>query len=162
MSAKLNNADASAADALPAIHLQKQSGRFKKGQSGNPAGKRPGTRNRATVLAENLLYTEAETLIRKLIELANSGDTAALRLCVDRLIPPRRTRPLRLALPPLRSPADAPKALAAVATGVAKGDISTNEAMDVVALVNAFLAAFEASNLARRVKELEKWRAEAA
>jgi hypothetical protein len=67
-----------------------------------------------------------------------------------------------MTLPPLRNPADAPKAVAAITAAATKGEISTNEAMDLVALVNAFLAAFEASDLARRVEELEQWKAEAA
>ena len=49
---------------MTADSLQKQSqapaGRlFQKGQSGNPAGRRPGCRNRATLAAEVLLEGEA-------------------------------------------------------------------------------------------------------
>jgi hypothetical protein len=81
--------------------------RFRPGESGNPAGKRPGTRNRATLAAEALLDGEAETLTRKAIQLAKQGDTVALRLCLDRLVPPRRERPVQFRPPALRSPSDA-------------------------------------------------------
>jgi hypothetical protein len=52
---------------------------FKPGQSGNPAGKPRGSRNRTTLAVEALLDGEAETLTRKAIELAKAGDLAALR-----------------------------------------------------------------------------------
>ena len=83
---------------------------FMKGQSGNPAGKPKGARHSATLAAETLLDGEAEALTRKAIELALAGDPIALRLCLDRILPPRRERPLRFVLPKLRSAADASSA----------------------------------------------------
>ena len=71
------------------ITALKQRGRpFKPGQSGNPLGRPKGARNRATIAAEALLDGEAEALTRKAIELALDGDTTALRLCLERLMPP--------------------------------------------------------------------------
>jgi len=140
----------------PAITLQKQDGRFKRGRSGNPAGKPLGTRNRATILAENMLDNEAESLVRKLIELANSGDSAALRLCVDRLIPPRRDRPMRLKLPPLRTAADAARAMAAVIAALTRGELSASEAADVVTLVDRFVQIIDRGEFERRLAKLEE------
>ena len=59
---------------------------FPPGVSGNPAGRLPGTRNRATMAAEALLDGEAEALTRKAIEMAMAGDTTALRLCLERIL----------------------------------------------------------------------------
>jgi hypothetical protein len=56
---------------------------------------------------EALLDGEAAALARKAVELALAGDAAALRLCLDRLLPPRRERPVAVALPPLHGPGDA-------------------------------------------------------
>ena len=72
----------------------KQGGRFQKGRSGNPAGKPKGARHRATLAAEALLDGEAEELTRKAVELALAGDVIALRLCLDRILSPRRERPV--------------------------------------------------------------------
>src|SRR5215472_7806231 len=76
-------------------------GHFVKGQSGNPAGKPQGCRNHATRSAERLLDGEAEALTRKAVTLALGGDALALRLCLDRVIAPRRDRPVHFALPPI-------------------------------------------------------------
>jgi hypothetical protein len=58
---------------------------FQKGQSGNPAGRPRGIVNRATALAQNLLSERAEWIARKVIELAEAGDMAAIRVCMERL-----------------------------------------------------------------------------
>ena len=66
----------------------KQGARFRKGQSGNPSGRPRGARNKTTRAVEALLDGEAEALTRKAIERALEGDTTALCLCLDRLLPP--------------------------------------------------------------------------
>jgi len=81
-------------------------GRFRKGRSGNPKGRPAGARNKATQTAELLLDGEAEALTRRAVELALAGDGMALRLCLDRIIPPRRGRPVQLGLLPVRGAAD--------------------------------------------------------
>src|SRR3954454_9098910 len=99
----------------PVNSAGEQRGRpFKKGQSGNPAGKPKGARHRATQAVDALLDGEAETLTRKAIELAKSGDTVAMRLCMDRLCPPRRDRPVMFSLPKIETAADAKAASAAI------------------------------------------------
>jgi len=69
---------------------------FKPGESGNPRGKPPGTKNHATRLAEALIDGEAETLTRRAIELALQGDAVALRLCIERIYPAPKSRRLAL------------------------------------------------------------------
>src|SRR3954447_8683346 len=92
---------------------------FQKGQSGNPLGKPKGARHRVTVAAETLLEGEAEAITRKAIELAKGGDGPALRLCMDRILPARRDRPIFFNLPPLTKAADAVEANAALVAAVA-------------------------------------------
>ena len=79
---------------------------FRRGQSGNPSGRPRGSSNRATRAAELLLDSEATALTRKAVELALAGDQAALRLCLDRTVAPRRERSVELALPPIHSAND--------------------------------------------------------
>jgi len=89
------------------LHKQRRTGPgrpFVKGLSGNPAGKRPGTRNRATLIAEELLDCEARSLVRQSIDDAKGGDGVMTRFCVGRIIGPRRDRPVRFDLPPTSAP----------------------------------------------------------
>ena len=72
-------------------------------EPGNP-GRPKGSRNKATLAAEALLDGEAETLTRKAIDLANAGDTTALRMCIERILPARKDRPVSITLPPINQP----------------------------------------------------------
>src|SRR3954453_13321987 len=78
---------------------QKQDTRFKPGHSGNPAGKAKGTRHRATRAAEALLDGEVEALPRRAVEMALAGDTVAMRLCLERILPARKDRHIPFTLP---------------------------------------------------------------
>jgi Family of unknown function (DUF5681) len=118
--------------------VPKQRGRpFMPGQSGNPAGKPKGARNRSTIAAELLLEGEAKALTRKAIELGLAGDTTALRLCLERLVPPRKDRPISLDLPAIKSADDAANAIGAVLAAVGEGRITPSEAGEVMALIEA-------------------------
>lgn len=130
-------------------------GHFAKGQSGNPAGKPPGCRNQATRIAEALLDGEVEALTRKAMALALDGDSAAMRLCFERIIAPRRARPVHLDLPPIVDPADIAAAMAAITAAVAEGTITPGEGAEVGMVVETYLRALEASDFDRRLKALE-------
>jgi hypothetical protein len=64
-------------------------GQFKKGQSGNPAGRPRGARNRATLMIAALLDEEGPRLMREAIDRALDGDSLLLRCCVTRMVPCR-------------------------------------------------------------------------
>jgi hypothetical protein len=51
-----------------------------------------------------LLEGEAEGLTRKAVEMALGGDTTALRLCLERLVPPRKDKAIAITLPKLVGP----------------------------------------------------------
>jgi hypothetical protein len=132
-------------------------GRFRKGRSGNPAGRRPGTRNKATESAELLLEGEAEALTRKAVELALAGDAVALRLCLDRLIPPRRGRKVQLAnVPPVSGTADLGPTMAAITTAATGGAITPGEAAELARVVEIYVRAVETSDFERRLRQLEE------
>jgi hypothetical protein len=112
---------------------RKQRGRpFAPGQSGNPKGRPKGARNRATVAAEALLEGEAEALTRKAIDMALGGDVTALKLCLERLVPPRKDRTIAFEMP---RPEDATQAFAALLAAIAEGRITIGEASAVAGLI---------------------------
>jgi hypothetical protein len=133
------------ANPIPEKTAPQQRGRpFKAGQSGNPAGRPKGARNRATLAAEALLDGEAEALTRKAISMALEGDPTALRICMERLLPPRKERAIQFSLPPLDSADDAQHAIRAIIEGVANGQISPSEATAIMGLVDAYRRTAEA------------------
>lgn len=129
---------------------------FQAGQSGNPAGKAKGTRNGTTVAMEKMFEDEAREITRKVIELAKDGDTVALRLCLDRLMPIRKDRPILFTLPPIDTPADLTKATNALLQGVASGEITPSEAAELSKLIDAHVKAIEAVEFASRLAALEQ------
>ena len=93
---------------------------FHPGQSGNPKGRPRGSRNRATLLAQELLGDEGETIMRKAIELAKKGDKLALKLCLERIVP-RPGRTVEIDLPAVKKADDLVAACAAVIDSAAAG-----------------------------------------
>jgi hypothetical protein len=129
---------------------------FKPGQSGNPNGRPKGARNRATVAAEQLLDGEASNLTRKAIELAKEGDTTALRLCIERILPARKDRPVTFSLPNLEHANDAVMASAAIVEAVAKGDLTPSEAAELSKVLDGFARTLEAADFENRLMRLEE------
>lgn len=130
-------------------------GRFRPGQSGNPQGRPPGARNKATRAAEALLDGEAETLTRACVTAALGGDTTALRLCLERILPPRRDRPIEFNLSPISTAAEACAAVGEIVEAVSVGDLTPIEATAIAGLVDVFVKALETRDLEARVLALE-------
>ena len=105
--------------------------------------------------AEALLDGEAETITRTAIELAKTGDTTALRLCLERVCPPRRDRPVAFTLPAIESVADVVKASGALLEAVAAGELTPAEAAELGKLVEAHVKTIEATEFQRRLEYLE-------
>jgi hypothetical protein len=134
---------------------RKRDTRFKPGESGNPEGRPKGSRNATTLALEALLDGEAETLTRKAIELGKGGDLTALRLCLDRIVPPRKDRHIAFALPGMKEPADAAKGLAAIVAAVANGELTPSEAAELTKLVESFARVLETVDHEERLQALE-------
>jgi hypothetical protein len=130
--------------------------RFKKGQSGNPNGKPRGCRNASTILFDDLLRDNAKELIEKAIEMAKGGDGPALRLCIDRLAPPRKDRPVWFELPKMNESRDAVKASAAIVEAVASGDLTPSEAAELSKVVDGYARSLQTVEFEQRLSILEK------
>jgi hypothetical protein len=145
-----------AADSLQKQRKPRGPGRpFEKGESGNPAGREPGTRNRATVLAEQLFDGASNALAIKAVAMALAGDTQAMKLCIGRIIAPRRHRPVAFTLPPLRTAADLAPAMTAIAAAVGDGALSSGEAWELAQIVDTFIRTVEAGEFEARLQRLE-------
>lgn len=128
---------------------------FRKGKSGNTKGRPKGTLNKATLAAQVLLDGEAKALTRKVIDLAKKGDLTALRLCLDRIIPPRKDRPLVLKVPVIEGTDGLEEVSAAVLQSVAAGEITPSEGQALAAILEGHRKVVEVTDLERRISELE-------
>jgi hypothetical protein len=128
-------------------------------QRGNP-GRQHGARHKVTQAVEQLLAGEHEALSKKVIELALKGDTVALRLCLDRIAPPRRDAPISIALPSITHAAGLVEAGGAVAAALAAGDLTPEEAGRTMAVLQAQRQILETVDLAQRIAALEAGRSD--
>ena len=126
-------------------------GTFTTGNAGRPKG----SRNRTTVAVFGLLEGQAEALSHKAVEMALAGDTVALRLCLERLAPPRRDAPVQFPLPRMTTANDAAEAAAAVLVAVSEGDLTPTEGAQVMGLVDSYRRTLEITELEARVAALE-------
>jgi len=129
---------------------------FKKGQSGNPRGKKPGTKNKATRAALELLEGDLQAITRVCVDKARGGDLQACKLVLDKLIPNRKERLVALQLPPITGAADVPKALVATLKSMAQGEITPGEGHTVAALLENYRKSLETTELLERIVALEK------
>jgi hypothetical protein len=132
---------------------------FRKGVSGNPKGRPQGSRNKATLAIELLLNGEAEAITRKAIEMALEGDGPAMRLCLDRIFPPRKDRPVTFDMPDIESLSDAVSAMGCLLSEVASGNISPGEAQAVAGVIETYRRTLETEEIERRLENLEAHRA---
>jgi len=105
---------------------------------------------------ESLLDGEAEALTRRAVELALAGDITALRLCLDRILPPRKDRPVSFEMLPINNADDARAASAALLAAVASGDLTPSEASEVGKLIDGYVRSIEVTEVLARLDKLEK------
>jgi hypothetical protein len=120
--------------------------------NGNP-GRKPGSKNQATVVASALLDGEAEELVRKAVELAKAGNVVMLKFLLGRVLP--RERLIRLNLPRMDFADDAVEALGAIMDAVAQGSISPSEAAALATLVKIYGEAVDMADVVKRLDALE-------
>jgi hypothetical protein len=102
------------------------------------------------------LNGEAEALTRKAIEKALEGDTVALRLCLERIVPPRKDRPVGFLLPKIKAASESPVLTASLLNAVAWGELTPSEAIEVASLVEKHVRVLEAADFEVRLKALEE------
>jgi len=126
-------------------------GTFCEGNSGRPKG----ARNRKSLALEALLDAEAEALTRTAIEKAFGGDGLALRLCMERIAPAPKDRPVVFSMPNIKSAKDAAMAASAVLAAVSEGDLTPIEAGRVMSLIDSFRRTLELTDIENRLAAKE-------
>lgn len=131
-------------------------GKFRKGRSGNPLGRPKGTRNKATLLAKALFEDEIEGICRKAIEEAKQGNMQAIKLVLDRILPPKKETPIFIDLPVMKAGSDILEAVHRVAAAVCQGKITPSEGEVLTRIIDTQARAIEANEFEQRLKYLEE------
>jgi hypothetical protein len=135
---------------------------FQRGESGNPAGRAVGSRNKKTLAVEAALFDHAEALVKNLVDRAMAGEPAAMRLAMERVLPAGRGRPLPIDLPPVRSAEDAQAAAAVIMAALKEGAISAREAVDLLRVVEGLTRLSGAIDVIKKIARKEVAKAAAA
>jgi len=143
-------------DPEPLKNRRDAAGRFGAGNTIGAAGRPKGSRNQSSLAAEKLLNGQAEALSQKVIEIALAGDTVALRLCLERILPPRRDRVVEVELPRITSAVEALDAMTCLVECVANGQLSASEADGLASLIERRAKLAELSDIEQRLSALEK------
>lgn len=129
---------------------------WQKGQSGNPAGKPRGARNKATMMVLSLMEQGAEEITKAVVDAARGGDLSAVRLVLERLVPPMRERPISIDLPDTTTAEGISKAQQAIIEAVGMGELLPGEGNVLAGLIEAKRKALETIELELRVAKLEE------
>jgi len=124
--------------------------KFQPGQSGNPAGRPLGSRSKKTLALEEAFDDRAEEILNDVIGRAKEGEKTAMRLCMERILAPKRERPITIDLPLIETPSDAREALLVVTAELGAGGITIGEASKLIALIDRMVRLIE------RVAKLEQ------
>ena len=116
-------------------------------------GRRPGSKNKSSLILAGLLDGDKEELVRKGLEIAKAGDVSMLKFFLERTLP--RERVITIDLPKMETADDAVEALGAITSAVCEGKITPGEAAQLAALVNSYAGAIDIADLVNRMDALE-------
>lgn len=142
---------------MPDNTAKEQRGKpFKTGESGNPSGRPKGSLNKTTLALQALLDDEAESVTRKAIEMALGGDITAIRLVLERILPPRKDRPVNVDIRHLETAQDITQAVSGIFDAVTCGDITPLEAKALTSIVDDIRKSIETQELEQRLLSIEQ------
>ena len=126
-------------------------GKFSTGNSGRPKG----SRNKATLAIESLLQGQAEALTQTAVAKALEGDSVALRLCMDRIVPAPKDQPVSFSLSQMTNALDASEAAGSVLKAVSDGELTPIEGTRIMGLIDSYRRTLELTDIETRIAALE-------
>lgn len=131
----------------------KNPSRWKKGQSGNPQGRQSGLSTVAAIRGR--LGVNLERILEQVEQAALSGDMAAARLIIDRVLPARKAEemPVLLDMPEFLTLAQKAER---VVQAVADGLIAPGQASQLLTGLGAVARIVEVTELEQRLVALEQ------
>lgn len=132
--------------------------RFEKGQMSGP-GRPRGSRNKSTILFDEIGSEGTEELIGVVKACAEKGDMRAAAILLARTWPRRRGAPVTLDLPAVETAGGLVQAQAAVVAAMARGELTPDEAAAVGSLLETQRRAIETHEHEGRIRALEEKKA---
>ena len=125
--------------------------KFKPGQSGNPKGRPPNTGKLAKL--RSLLEPHASDLVDKAKDMALNGDTTALRLCLERLVPPIKEDSVHIE--GLTKDLNLVEQGGLVLEAIASGEITPGQGAKIMHAIASQARILEVNELEERIAALE-------
>ncbi len=129
---------------------------WKPGESGNPAGRKPGTG--AAEKLRKAIEKDLPDIVQSLVTAAKAGDAGAARLLLERAFP--AIKPIEVAVP-INLPHDGPLADQgrAVLAAAGAGDIAPGQAAQMLNALGTLAKVIETDELEARIAALEAGKA---
>ncbi len=124
---------------------------FEPGNGGRPRG----AKNKTTRIIEQLAEGQAEQLIQKVLQLAAEGNVACLRMVLERVWPARKTPPLDVNMPRIKSSTDVLPAIMSIWRAIREGRLTPDEASALSPLIDRSIKAIELQEFGNRLQALE-------
>ena len=132
---------------------KKRPGRWKAGESGNPAGRKPGTGEVAAIRAA--IADRVPELLDAMMTKALEGDIGAARLLLERAIAPLKAMEQAVALQ-LPDGGTLTAKASAVLSAAAAGDLAPGQAAQLLAAIGSLARVTEIDELNARITILEE------
>lgn len=107
------------------------------------------------MIADQLFLEDLQGICKSIIAQAQSGNMQAAKIIFDRLIPPRKDRPISITLPEIQTAEDILKAVAAITQAIANGEISPSEGEAIARILDIHAKAIELHDFEKTLNELK-------
>lgn len=127
-------------------------GRWKKGESGNPSGRKPGTGKVARL--RDIIATHVPEIISQMVDKAIDGDVQAARLLLERVIPPLKSMEQNVSLT-LPENATLSEQGQIIIQSVANGVLTPDQGQALLSGLGSQARLMEITELEQRITALE-------
>lgn len=138
------------------IQSSSNNGRFKQGNK-HGKGRPAGSKNKVTIAAENVFEAESGAIARKATNMALKGNPAMIKLVMERIVPIRKSSPVKLkGLPIPTKASEVPKMTSFLLKAIATGKISPIDGEALSRVADKHTEALKVNEMEARLIVIEK------
>ena len=135
---------------------EKHPTRFKPGQSGNPAGRPAGSKNKATLMLEGMIEGRLAEVVEATVDSAVKGRQGSQKIIFDQYKAVTREKTVTIDLPEMETPQDLVVGHARIVAAIGRGEITPDQAVKIAQVLDSQRRAFDSAEVERRLAELEE------